>query len=94
MTTTNNTAPVKKKSQTELDLYAMKDKYINNLRQLLKNPQKKEVKVLQAEAEELASQFKLQVSQYKKNRMVQIEEEVHKIEIASLNDLEAELNKI
>lgn len=76
------------------DLQNIKEKFLGELTELLKNKGKKNGKQLQAEAEKLFANFKQEVNDYQKNRTHELEEINSKHEQAKLNELYSQLDKL
>jgi len=80
--------------QAQEELGKKQSEYINDLKTLLANPNKLDVKVLQAKAQELFSAYKGEIANYKQKKIQAIEERLHLEELAKLDDLYNDLTKI
>jgi len=91
---TNPSIPQKPKTKTEKDLDEMKVKYLEEIKILLANKEKKEVKALQAKAEEMRAEYEQSVAAYKKARIRELEQELRIKEEEDLTDIENQLNNL
>jgi predicted RNA-binding protein with RPS1 domain len=78
----------------EPHLQQLKDNFIKDLKELLKNKDKKSAKKLQSDAEQLYITFKDNVSKYQKQKVKELEQKVAEVENQTLQDLDNQLKQI